>query len=172
MAYVKLAIDKPPSWVRSTTAEVSISSNDLKRRVGTRQFIIIADNDESIDMIACPHLKDISFFAAYFRTFGNGVDPEDRVFLHGVILNPSELPYEIEKDLSVFVIYDDWMFTEFSTMKETTTFITEFMDRMMVKNVNDFVIIMGKKYKDGLLSAVNKSIYRLTQELWRRSDAG
>ena len=172
MPYVKLAIDKPPNWVRSTTAEVSLSSNDLKRRIGTNQYVMIADNDESIDIIACPYLKDIAFYAAYFRAFSNGVEPEDRIFLHGTVLDPNELPYEVEKNLSVFVIYDDWMFAQFSTMKEITTFISEFMARSMVENVNDIVIIMGKKYEAGVLNAVNKSIHGLTQELWRRADVG
>jgi hypothetical protein len=156
-----------PNWVQSSVQDISISASDVRKRIGSYQYIIIADCDTSMDIVAAPHAKDVPFYAAYFRVFKNSeMEPGKRVFLHGRVMDPESLPYEIESGQHVFVLFDEWFFQMFNSMAKAITFLNDFIIRTSVSDTSTLLIMIGHRYGEGVLASANSSIERLEKDLW------
>lgn len=158
---------KIPNWVQSVPAEVSIAPEELRSREGSYQYVMIAESDTSLDLIAAPHAKDVPFFAAYFKTFkGSEVEPGKRMFFHGRIMDPDNLPYEIEAGQHVFVLFEDWFIQVFETMAKAVEFINDMFARCSVDDTSNLMVIIGHNYGEGVLAAVNAHVEKLEKDLW------
>lgn len=148
-----------PAWVKSVPSDVSIHINELKRKVGTRQYVLLEESDDDLNLIACPHSKDIAFYAAYYDIFrGSDSPPDKRLFFNGIVYDARELPYEVAAGEMVVVIYQTWFVQVFETMAKAVGFLNDFITRCEIEDVSNFVIIVGFGYGSGVLAAVNNKI--------------
>lgn len=154
-----------PSDILTKPENVAISTEDLVLKYsGQRVSVLLYDNGTDVSLIACQRFFDIPFYAVRERAMPKDALEESFIIILVTVLNPENLPYEIEKDEEVFLIYDGWDFTRYPNMEDATTNIEEVLQNYTGAKIEDFVVLVGKEMHSRVRQAALRRIRQMEEE--------
>jgi len=128
--------------------------DDLKYFLDENVAILIQDTGVDLNVLACGRMWDISYFANKSRPFSTPTDGDKFMILEAKVVNPIQLPYELEPKQEIFIIHNEWDFTRFSDIESAIHHIEETFKRRKNVDIEDFVILIGVETSDHILKLV------------------
>ena len=132
--------------------EVISTCDDLNDYQGEERVMLLIPGNKERDfaMIACETLYDVAYHAVQDGGMMDAVDDadiEEWVLLKIHILDPTDLPYNIESGRGncVYIIFDDELMYRAETIEEATRYIEGFFKSKMVVNIEDFAVMSASK---------------------------
>lgn len=128
--------------------------------LGQKVTIALSDNQLDIAICVCKDAYDLPYFASKNKGFPSTLNSYNFVIASAVVLDPENLPYEIENDEEIFIIYDGWDFTRYNTMEAAVLNIEYVLARYINSEIDDFTILVCKEFgKIAFDSFVNRIGY-------------
>jgi hypothetical protein len=131
--------------VRTNEHEVITSCDDLNDYHGEeRVLLLVQEDDQQITMVGCETIHDMSYYISKDELLKNDdSDPEEWILLKVQILDPEDLPYDIEFGTCVYVIYEDDILFRAETMKEAVDYIEGMFNMGWSVYIDDFSVVSG-----------------------------
>ena len=138
--------------VQTNEHEVITSCDDLNDYHGEeRLLLLINEDDQQITMVGCETIHDMSYYIVKDEMLKNDDStPEEWILLKARILDPEDLPYDIELGACVYVIYEDDVLFRAETMKEAVNYIEGIFQIGWTVYIDDFAVVSGFELNDGM----------------------
>jgi len=136
--------DKPED-IRTEPQDVAVGIDALITFMGQQVGVLLYDSSTDVEVIACPRLYDLPYYAVENKMFPKTVDEESLMILSVAVLDPENLPYEINSDEEVFVIYDEWDFNRYDSVVAVTKNIENIIKTYPNASIEDFIIMIGRE---------------------------
>jgi len=105
-------------------------------------YFIIGYYQNAVEIFGCLSRDSLMILALYFRVF---LLTSPSILFRGVIQNPKELPYKVENDNTVTIIFADHSIQMFYSMNKTTEHIEDHLRKYTASDIDDFVVIIGEE---------------------------
>lgn len=151
-----------PVDIRTRPEDVAFGLDELVMFMGQRVTVVLYDTGYDISATACKKLYDLPFYIAVDNNLPKHIAEESLIMLSAVILNPENLPYELDFGSEAFVIYDEWDFNRFDDMEQVVNKVEETFRIYDESSIDDFIILTGVE----LLSRPKIALMRRI-ESWR-----
>ena len=125
--------------------DIITSGEDANCRIGDEIFILFIGNEQDFAVLGCNTIHDIGFYAAkhdFLQNIEGSDDQNSWILIRARILDPENLPYEIEYGDCVYVIFDDEVLFRGEDMASATNHI-EGMFKLWDIEIDDFAIVTG-----------------------------
>jgi hypothetical protein len=160
-----------PKWVKTDPTDVCMRVDQLRVRMeGKRVFMMLHAGNFDVEMIACRSMKDVAFYANYYRVFTASAKPEDRMVLFGNVYKAEVLPFALSEtalEREAFFIYDDFMFGRSASVAALAYKIEDIIKERNA-DISRFVVILGRQSKTGVRDKMNTAVARYSdRSLWR-----
>lgn len=137
--------DIPPD-IHTYPGDVATSVNDLYKFQGKVLSVLLHDNDTDLSLVACDRVYDLAFYAVESRVLPSYTHEDSLELLRVKVINPANLPYELNYDEEAFVIYDGWEYTVFYNMEDVVDYIeSTFRIYARVDIEKDFIVLIGRE---------------------------
>jgi len=130
--------------------EVITSCDDLNDYHGEdRLLLLVQEDDQQITILGCKTIHDMSYYAAEGGVLKDSDSaPEEWILLKSHILDPENLPYDIEFGTCVYVMYEDDVLFRAETMKEAVDYIEGMFKIGWTVYIDDFAVVSGFELND------------------------
>jgi len=139
--------------IQTEEHEVITSCDDINDFQGEeRLLLLIMDEYNELNIIGCKTIYDIAYYAIKNGIIGrDNIDPEEWMLIKAYILDPEDLPYDIENGTCVFVIHEDGILFKGESMQEAVDHIEGFFQMDWTASIEDFAVVsaleLGSKIK-------------------------
>ena len=151
-----------PVDIRTSPEDVAFGLDELIIFMGRRVTIVLYDTGYDISATACKRLYDLPFYIAVDNKLPKHIAEESLIMVSATVLNPENLPYELDPGEEAFVIYDEWDFNRFDDMGKVADKVEETFRTFDEPSIDDFIIFTGIE----LLSRPKLALMRRI-ESWR-----
>lgn len=151
-----------PVDIKTLPEDVAFGLDELIMFMGQRVTIILYDTGYDISATACKKLYDLPFYIAVDNKLPKYIVEESLIMISAVILDPENLPYELDLGEEAFVVYDEWDFNRFDDMEKVVDKVEETFRKYNESSIDDFIILAGIE----LLSRPKVALMRRI-EAWR-----
>ena len=154
-----------PVDIRTKPEEVAFGLDEMIMFMGRRAFVALYDTGYDITATACEKIYDLPFYTAVDNKTPNDVGEEALILFSGTVLDPENLPYELDVREEALVIYDEWDFARFDDMESVVGKVESTFETFNESSINDFVILSGTE-----LLFAQKLIFMRRVRTWRELD--
>lgn len=163
-----------PKWVKTDPTDVCMRVEQLRNRMeGKRIFMVLCANNFDVEFVTCRSMKDVAFYANYYRAFSADSKPNDRVVIFGNVYKAEVLPYTLDKmafEKESFFIYDDYLFGRAVSIEYLTHKIEQLVKEKDA-DISKFVVILGRQSRVSVRDKINNAIERYSNKsLWRKDE--
>ena len=154
-----------PIDIRTKPEDVAFGLDEMIMFMGQRITVVLYDTGYDITATACEKIYDLPFYAAVDNKLPQHVNEEALILFSGIVLDPANLPYELDVKEEALVIYDEWDFTRFDDMKSVVDKVEATFETFDESIIDDFVILAGTE-----LLPAQKLIFMQRIDTWRELD--
>jgi len=134
-----------PKDIKTEPENVAIGIDALITFMGQQVGVLLYDSSTDVEVIACPRLYDLPFYAVENKMFPQTVDEESLLILSVTVLDSEDLPYEISSNEEIFVIYDEWDFRRYDSVIAAVKNIENTIKTYPNADIEDFIIMTGRE---------------------------
>jgi hypothetical protein len=141
-----------PSDIKTKPEDVAVGLDELIMFLGQHISILLYYDDGNageISSVACGRMYDLAFYAAENKIFPQHIDEDNAMLLSAAVLDPEDLPFSVESDEEVFVIYEEWDFNRYEYTYPSAS-------------IEDFIVLSGKELSERPKKALIRRV-----EYWR-----
>ncbi len=155
-----------PPGIKTDLTHVILATDEINRFIGKHILLLIVDDPHgSISIVGAERLLDTAFYAAYFNAINSKIDPEEWSIIRGEVLDPEDLPYNLNMGQKAFVLFSDWHFTKCDSMADVTTSIESMFEAIKDTKIKDFAVITGNTLGGGVKKRMAESIDRHKKQI-------
>lgn len=163
-----------PKWVKTDPTDVCVRVEQLRSRMeGKRVFMVLCPTNFDVEFVACRSMKDVAFYANYYRAFSAESKPESRMVIFGNVYKAEILPYvmnETALEKEAFFIYDDFLFGR-AVSVDYLAYKIEQVVKDKEADISKFAVILGRQSRTGVRDKMNDAIARYSDKsLWRKDE--
>ena len=153
-----------PVDIKTLPEDVAFGLDELIMFMGQRIIVVLYDTGYDISATACKKLYDLPFYVAADNKLPKHIAEESLIMASAVVLDPENLPYELDSGEEAFIIYDEWDFNRFDDMEKVADKVEETFRTYDESSIGDFIILTGVE----LLSRPKLALMRRI-ETWREA---
>ena len=128
------------------------SIEDLQQLSGYTLTVLMYDTGIDIELVACEILHDLPYYASKTRVFSNSSDQSKFILVRAEIMDPNVLPFVLDVDKEIFIIYDNWDFGRFTSAFSASKNIEQTFNTYGGADIDkDFLVMMGKELPKHIL---------------------
>ena len=128
------------------------SCSDLNIHHGEEKTLlcIVDDYYSEFTIVGCNTLYDIAYYTSANKliTKAQRICPEEWMLMKIRILDPENLPYDIEYGDKVYVFFDLGFFFEADTMQKAVDHIEGIFQMGWANDIDEFAVVTGIKLRD------------------------
>jgi len=132
--------------VKTNPDDVVYDVEDLTKFTGLRIAMMMYNDGIDIHITACEAAYDLPFYVAKNKAFPTRIASEDLITISVIVLDPENLPYEINDGEEVFVIYNGWNLSRHGSMEEAVHDVEVTIDAYIRAEIDDFVVLVGEEF--------------------------
>jgi len=151
-----------PVEIRTLPEEVALGLDELIMFMGQQAVVSLYDTGYDITAAACEKIYDLPFYIAADNKLPKCIVEESLILISATVLDPENLPYELDALEEAFVIYDEWDFGRFNSMEKVVGKVEETFETFGESSIDDFIILSGTE-----LFTVQKRVFIQRIETWR-----
>lgn len=161
-----------PKWVKTDPEDVCLNVKDLRNKmVGKIGYMMLFSGSMDVELICCRSARDLAFYTNYYHAFTYESVPEERQFITGKIYRSEILPFTFADtclEREAFLICDDYWFDSDVSLSGLTYKIEDLV-RYKAANIEQIVVIIGRRMKDSTRDAMNEAIRQYSDtSLWEK----
>jgi hypothetical protein len=164
--------DKTPPVIWTRPEAVIYELSEIPSFIGKRVLLVIHHAGVDLEIIGVAldegRLQDLPSYAAKNRSISFDLNETSFTLMSAVVLDPENLPYEINAGEEVFVIYDEWNFNGYSTMEAAARNIEYTIGMRTNSQIEDFIVLVGREFPQ---IVTKKFLHRLHRIEHRRSSS-
>jgi hypothetical protein len=85
----------------------------------------------------------LPFYMAADNKLPQYIDVDSLILLSAIVLDPANLPYDLDDAEEAFVIYDEWDLSRFYSMERVASKVEETFETYNESSIDDFIILAG-----------------------------
>jgi len=134
-----------PKDIKTKWEDVAVGLDELIMFLGQRTGVLLYDSSTDIEAIACDRVHDLPYYVVENKMFPKDIAEECFIILSVTVLDAEDLPYEIDPDEELFVIYDEWDFSRYDNMAEAVRNIEYTIKTYPNAVIEDFIVMVGRE---------------------------
>jgi hypothetical protein len=132
-----------PIDIMTKPEDVALGLDELIMFMGQRIIVALYDTGYDITAAACERVYDLPFYMAADNKLPQYIDVDSLILLSAIVLDPANLPYDLDDAEEAFVIYDEWDLSRFYSMERVASKVEETFETYNESSIDDFIILAG-----------------------------
>jgi len=116
--------------------------DDINQHHDDDLVFIIGTKNDVVELFGCPSEEGLIALSVYYQTF---LYTTPSTIFNGTICNPKELPYEIDRDEQVLVLFSNIQCRMFYGIDKATQYIEKCIQESSMNSIDDFAVIVGNE---------------------------